>query len=158
MTNLLSNQAAAEFLNKQIPGEGEKYWIDRLNNRRRTDRPQPFDLKFTTFEGKQGFYREEDITAYIEFEKAARVGKVKLSSRAAQALHAFGGTAQGRQFAGAGVNLQVSNDTGKTFVQTVIREPLMVFAMTPAQAIEFGKELVEAGQRARSINGPGVSE
>lgn len=156
MENFLDTKAAAEHLHARIPGESVKYWTARLNNLRRTDRTQPFELRFAKVEGKSGFYNRADLERYVEFEKSRRVGKVKLSSRAAEALRAFGigeagGTSLGRIFKGGTANPHPDNK-GSVFVQAIINEPLTVFAMTPEQAIEFGKELIEAGQAAQRIN------
>lgn len=153
----MDTKAASEYLHDRIPGESLKYWTARLNNLRRTDRPQPFELRFAKVEGKSGFYNSADVEQYVEFEKSRRVGKVKLSSRAAEALRAFGigepgGTSLGRTFKGGTANPHPDNKGG-VIVQTTINEPLTVFAMTPEQAIEFGKELIKAGQAAQRING-----
>jgi hypothetical protein len=152
--NIFNTNAAADFLNELVPGESPAYWNQRLINARRTDRKQSFTLPFSTI-NKAAFYEEADLKQFAEFEKARRLGKVKLSGRAAEALRAFGmgeqgGGSKGRQFK---ANLQTSNDSGAAFVQTIINEPLMVFAMSPEDAIAFGKELVESGQAAQRING-----
>lgn len=157
MTTYLDTKAAAQYMNEQIPDESLKYWTARLNNMRRTDRPQTFSLQFAKVEGKAGFYDQKDIFAYAEFEKSRRIGKVKLSGRAAEAMRAFGigeqgGGTQGRRWMGASVNPAVANDGSGVFVQTIISEPLMVFAMTPEQALKFGKDLVEIGQYAQRSN------
>jgi hypothetical protein len=155
--NIFNTNAAADFLNELVPGESPAYWSQRLINARRTDRKQSFTLPFSTI-NKAAFYEEADLRQFAEFEKARRLGKIKLSGRAAEAFRAFGmgeqgGGSQGRQFKGASANLQTSNDSGAAFVQTIFNEPLMVFAMSPEDAIAFGKELVETGQAAQRING-----
>jgi hypothetical protein len=155
--DVFNTNAAADFLNELVPGQSPAYWNQRLINARRSDRKQPFTVPFSTI-GKAAFYQEADLKQFAEFEKARRLGKVKLSGRAAEAIRAFGigeqsGGSQGRQFKGASVNLQTSTDSGAAFVQTIISEPLMVFAMSPEDAIAFGKELVKTGQAAQRING-----
>lgn len=162
MQKFHDTRAAAQYLHDHVPGESVKYWSLRLHNLRRSDRPQPFKLEFAKVEGKAGYYTERDLAAYVEFEKTRRLGKLKLSGRAVQAMRAFGigeagGGTQGRRFAGASVNLQVSNQDGKAFVQTIINEPLMVFAMTPDQAVDFGKQLIEVGEAAQRINASALS-
>jgi hypothetical protein len=158
MPEFLDTAAAADYLHEQVPGESLNYWTLRLTNLRRTDRPHPFLLGFAKYEGKAGYYLLTDVAAYAEFEKTRRIGKVKLSSRAAQAMRAFGigelgGGSQGRLFKGGSAALAVGNADGKPFVQAIINEPLMVFALTAEQAITFGRDLVETGQAAKRIEG-----
>jgi hypothetical protein len=154
MENFLDTKAAAEYLHAQIPGESAKYWTARLNNLRRTDRAQPFELRFAKVKGKSGFYNRADLEQYVKFEQSRRLGKVKLSGRAAEALRAFGGFPQGRPFKGGSAYLLPPSETSSSvLVRLTIDEPLMVFAMTPEQAIEFGKDLVETAQAAQRING-----
>lgn len=71
-------------------------------------------------------------------------------------MRAFGGTTQGRPFKGGSASPQVANNNAGVFVQTVINEPLMIFAMTPGQAIEFGADLLEAGQTAQRMSSDAV--
>lgn len=155
MSNVFNTGAAADFLNEALPGQTPTYWYQRLVNARRTDRKHPFTLRFSTV-GKAVFYEQVDLEEFANFEKTRRLGKMTLSGRAAEAIRAFGigeqgGGAQGRNFSGASVNLQTSQ--GSAFVQTIINEPLLVFAMSPEDAIGFGLELIEAGKAAQRING-----
>ncbi|MGZ8288198.1 MAG: hypothetical protein ACXW2U_07210 [Telluria sp.] len=155
MSDLYNTAAAAEFLHELLPGKTPTYWSGRLVNMRRSDRSKALAIPFSTA-GKTVFYDENDIRLFADFERSCYLGKVKVTGRAAEALKAFGigqagGGAQGRAFKGATVNIQVSNDDGQPFVQTIVNEPLTVFVMTPDQAIEFGKELIEAGQAAKRI-------
>jgi hypothetical protein len=153
--SLFNTGAAADFLNEAIPGKTPGYWRQRLINARRSDRSEAFVLPFSTV-GKAVFYEEADLQQFIEFEKSRQLGKMKLSGRAAEALRAFGigeagGGSQGRRFKDGSVNLQATDDGSGVFVQTIISEPLMVFAMTPEQAIAFGTDLVDVGQAGLRI-------
>jgi hypothetical protein len=157
MTDLFNTNAAADYLADAIPGESASYWYQRLVNARRSDRQQPFAIPFSTL-GKVCLYEQSDLEQFVEFEKSRRLGKVKLSGRAAEALRAFGigepgGSSLGRVFKGGAANPHPDNKGG-TLVQATIHEPLMVFAMTPEQAIAFGKELKEAGEAAQRWNNP----
>jgi hypothetical protein len=152
MTDLFNTNAAADFLNAAVPGESASYWNQRLVNARRSDRQQPFAIPFSTV-GKACFYEQSDLEQFAEFEKSRRLGKVKLSGRAAEALRAFGGFPQGRPFKGGSAYLLPSETPGGTLVRATINEPLTVFAMTPEQAIEFGKELIDVGKVAQRHNG-----
>lgn len=148
MEHLLDTKAAAQYLHDQIPDESMKYWAARLNNLRRTDRPQPFALQFSKVEGKSGFYSREDLAAYVEFEKARRVGKVKLSGRAAEALRAYGigeqgGGVHGRKLS-YDINVQVNEGDPRPYVQLIINEPFLVYRIPADELTTLVKELSEA--------------
>jgi len=156
MSNLYNTAAAADFLHEQLPGNTPAYWNGRLVNMRRIDRSSALAIPFSR-SGKVAFYDEADLRIFADFERMRHLGKVKVTGRAAEALKAFGigeagGGAQGRVFKGGAVNIQLNNDDGQPFVQTILNEPLTVFAMTADQAIEFGKELIEAGQAVKNIS------
>ncbi|MGT2505930.1 hypothetical protein [Cupriavidus basilensis] len=159
MDELLSSSVAAEILSEQMPDKTPGQWALWLQNNRNQTRKVSYRIPFERMGGGGVFYRREELAAFTDWEKGRALGVVKLSSRAAEALRAFGigeqgGGTQGRCFKGASVNLQTSNDGGGAFVQVVIEEPLMVFALRPDQAIEFGKELAKAGEAARRANEP----
>lgn len=156
MSDLFNTNAAADFLNEAVPGESASYWSQRLVNARRSDRPQPFTIPFSTV-GKACFYEQSDLEQFAEFERSRQLGKVKLSGRAAEALRAFGGNPQGRPFKGGSAYLIPSDAVGGVRVRLTIDEPLMVFSMTAAQAIEFGKELADVGRAAQRHNSPELS-
>lgn len=156
MSSFYNTNAAAEFLHELLPGKSAAYWNGRLVNMRRIDRSSVLAIPFSR-SGKVAFYDEADLRLFADFERMCHLGKMKVTGRAAEALKAFGigqagGGAQGRMFRGAAVNIQVNNDDGQPFVQTIVNEPLTVFAMTADQAIEFGKDLIEAGQAAKRIS------
>lgn len=155
MTTAYNTGAAADFLHEQLPGKTPTYWNGRLVNMRRVDRATALAIPFTRV-GKCAFYEESDLQLFADFDRMCHLGKVKVTGRAAAALKAFGigqagGGAQGRRFAGATATLQVSNDDGLPMVQTIVHEPLTVFAMTLDQAIDFGRQLIEVGQAGARI-------
>lgn len=145
--NLYSTQAAAEHLAGQV-GETVDYWITRLANMRNPKRPVAYRLNFAATEGRLGLYAEEDLKAFVEFEKTRRIGKMTLSSRAAEALRAFGvgqpgGSTTGRKL-NYTVSAQPSNDgTGGPFVQLIIKDPLLVFRLEHDELGDLVKELSE---------------
>lgn len=151
---LLTTQAAGDYLHEQIPGESPGYWRQALINNRRGDRKPAHRIPFSTL-GRAAVYRLEDLAAFCEFEKSRRLGTVTLSAKAAEALKAIGfgeegATTSGRRWKGGSAN--VANNNG-VFVQVVISEPLTVFRVEPADAIAFGRELIEAGEHAQRIAG-----
>lgn len=152
---LLTTNAAGNWLHEAVPGESPAYWRQALINNRRPDRSPPHRVPFDTL-GRVAVYTPEALQAFADFEKSRRIGQIKLTGRAAEVVRAFGigeaaGTSQGRVFKGASANL--ASGSGGAFVQTIINDPLLVFMLTPEQAIGFGRELVEAGQTAARING-----
>lgn len=67
----------------------------RLTNARQVGRTQVFNLPFSKI-GKVVFYEQADLVEFAEFEKTRRLGKMKLSGRAAEVMRAFGiGTSGG---------------------------------------------------------------
>ena len=85
--------------------------------------------------------------ARAEFEKQRTLGTLKLSSRAAEALNAFGigeanGSTTGRKL-DCTITPQLDPLTRKHFVQIVVKEPLLVFRVEIDQAKELHAELAE---------------
>jgi len=157
MDELLNNAMAAQMLAERLPERSADQWQTWLQNNRNQARPTLYRIPFVRMGGGT-FYAPDELEKYVAFEQSRQLGKVKLSGRAAEALRAFGigepgGTSLGRIFKGGTANPHPDNKGG-TLVQATIREPLMVFAMTPEQAIEFGKELKEAGEAAQRWNNP----
>jgi len=153
-SELLNRQVAAEWLAQQLQGKTAEQWALWLRNNANTARRASYRIQ-TEQLGRGTFYNINELEKFAEFEKGRQLGQLKLTGRAAEVLQAFGtgtdgATTNGRKWKGASANL--GTDKGVAFVQTVINEPLTVFAMTATQAIEFGQELVEAGQAAQRIN------
>lgn len=143
-----TTQAASEWLDEAIPGHTPKYWQGVLLNNRRENRRNVHEVPYTLV-GKCAFYREEDLRSFAEFEKQKRIGNKKLTGRATEVIRAFGigqtgGTSQGWKWDGASATPQ--HVAGEIFVQVVVNNPLTVFKLSPAEAISFGKELLEAGE------------
>ena len=156
MDELYSTQGAAEFLSSALPDGGDSaYWSSVLINNRRVDRTPVHRIPFSRI-GKGAFYTPEDLARFVDFEKARRVGSIKLSGRATEALQAFGvgekgGSATGRRFEVAGITRQVDEATGKSFVRLITTEPLMVYRLELDEARAIAKKLIDAatmGERA----------
>lgn len=159
-TELLSRQAAAEWLAQQLQDKNAEQWALFLRNNANNARRAIYRLPVEQV-GRSAFYQPAELEKFIQFEQGRQLGTLKLSGRAAEVLQAFGtgtsgATANGRKWKGGAANIGVTNN-GERFIQTMINEPLIVFAMTPAQAVEFGKELIEAGQAAQRQNSQGNS-
>lgn len=148
----LSRQAAAEWLAARLPDKTATQWELWLRNNSNSARRAVYRVPSTKV-GRHAFYAQTDLDAFVKFEHERHIGGVKVTGRAAEALFAFGigtptGTPHGRKWKGGNANPSPANDGG-VFVQMQIVEPLLVFAMTPDEAIEFGKELLDAGQYAK---------
>jgi hypothetical protein len=148
---LLGNSMTAQALSEQLQDKTPEQWAGWLQNNRNQSRRVPYRIPFQRINGGI-FYAREELDKFVEFEKQRQLGTIKLTGRAAEVLRAYGGTTQGRHFKGGSAGPHVANDGTGVFVQAIINEPLMVFAMTAAQAIEFGTELIESGQAAQRIN------
>lgn len=151
---LLSNAVAAHVLHELLPEKTEEQWSTWLQNNRNQSRSVPYRIAFDRLAGGI-FYRRDELEKFCEWEKARQLGSIKLTSRMAEALRAvgfgeLGGSTRGRVFKGGAANLANDPIEG-VYVQTIINEPLLVFAMTPDQAVAFGKELLDAGQAGKRI-------
>lgn len=161
-TELLSRPVAAELLARQLDGKSADQWALWLRNNANTARAAVYRIPVESI-GRGSFYQPAELEKFIEFEKSRQLGTIKLAGRAAEALRAFGvgegGSTQGRPWKGASANVASREGSGSAFVQAIVNEPLLVFALTVDQAIEFGTELADAGRAARRINnsGKGVS-
>lgn len=154
--NFFTTQAAAEYLTQHV-GETADYWLTRLANMRNPKRAVSYRLNFTTTEGRLGLYSEEDIRTFVEFEKTRRLGNTTLSPRAAEALLAFGigqpgGSTRGRDFSGSS-QLQPGDNGQPPVIQLILNNPLMVFALSPHQALTLGQELIDNANAAKRIYG-----
>ncbi|QQC65540.1 hypothetical protein I6I06_10610 [Paraburkholderia ginsengisoli] len=106
--------------------------------------------------GKGAFYAPEDLARFVEFEKGRRVGNIKLSGPAAEALQAFGigekgGSGTGRRFEVAGVTLQVDEATGTPFVRLITNAPLMVYRLELHEARAIAKALSDAAKAGEKL-------
>lgn len=149
MSNVFNTNAASDFLDEMIPGESPSYWMRRLTNARQVGRTQVFNLPFSKI-GKVVFYEQADLVEFAEFEKTRRLGKMKLSGRAAEVMRAFGigtsgGSSTGRKLivTASGIALQMDEATGKRFIRIVADEPLMVYRIEIDEARVIAKEFVE---------------
>jgi hypothetical protein len=154
MGELYSTKGAAGFLSSALPDGGDSaYWSSVLVNNRRIDRTQVHRIPFSRI-GKGVFYTPEDLARFVDFEKARRVGSIKLSGRATEALQAFGigekcGSAAGRRFEVAGVTRQVDEATGKSFVRLITTEPLMIYRLELDEAKAIAKQLMDAAKMGK---------
>lgn len=151
---LLNNSMTAQVLSERLQDKTPEQWAGWLQNNRNQSRRVPYRIPFQRISGGI-FYARDELDKFVEFEKQRQGGAIKLTGRAAEVLQAYGtgtssGTAYGRRWKGASASLGNGNDG--VFVQAILNEPLLVFAMTPDQAIEFGTELAEAGKAAKRIS------
>lgn len=152
---LLSTQAAAEYLAAHVPDKDIQQWSMWLRNNRNHSRSAIYRIPSDRI-GRIAVYTLEALQAFVEFETSRLVGHIKLTNKAAEIAQAFGigspeGTPFGRLLESAFTSLQ--SDGKQSYVQMTISKPLMVYALLPDQAVTLGKELLKAGKAAQRING-----
>ena len=153
---LLSTQAAAEYLSLHLTGKSTEQWALWLRNNRNQARRAIYRVKSEQM-GRMAVYAPQELAAFVEFERSRILGTIKLTGRAVEVMRAYGlgeasGSTTGRKLTVTNVNLQIDNLTQKAYVQIVTSEPLMVYRLEPEQAIQIGEELSKTGQRASLIN------
>lgn len=144
---LLSTQGAAECLSRQLPTKTAKQWALWLRNNRNTARRAIYRVPSEQI-GRSAFYSQEELAKFAEWEKIRQLGTLKLTGRAAEVMQAYGiGTASGgrtgRKLKVTGINPQVDQATGKTYIQIIADDPLMVYRLELDEAKAIAKELTE---------------
>lgn len=150
-TELLSRQAAAEWLAQQFPEKRPDQWALWLRNNANAARPAIYRVAVEQV-GRGSFYRQEELQRFATWERSRQTGQ--LSPRAMEALRAVGfnergGSSTGRRFDVTGISRQYDEATGTPFVQLIVNNPhLLVYRLPVEQAIEIADQLVaEAGGR-----------
>lgn len=144
---LLNTQVAAETLHELIPSELPDYWRNFLINNRRTDRNSAYSVPIV-YIGRGAFYNPEELRKFADWENGRRIGKLKMTGRAAEVMRAFGigevsGGSTGRKLNVTGITAQIDQATKKPFVQLITAEPLMVYRIEPQQAKDIVREMQE---------------
>lgn len=145
---LLTTQAAGDWLHDAIPGESPDHWRHVLINNRRQDRRPPHRIPFGTM-GRAAVYTIDALQAFADFEKSRRLGELKLTGRAAEALQAFGigsgtGGTTGRKLQLTAINSQIDEATGAPFVQIIMNDPLRVYRLEVEEAKQVARQLIDA--------------
>lgn len=144
----LGNSVTAECLNELLPERTAEQWALWLQNNRNQSRRAAYRIPFERIAGGV-FYRREELAKFAEWEKSRRLGRIKLTGRAAEVLQAFGIGTAGGSIAGRKLNVtsitpQIDPASGKPFVQLVTDDPLMVYRLGLDQAKNIASELNEA--------------
>lgn len=152
---LLSTQAAAEYLAAHVPDKDVQQWSMWLRNNRNHSRGAIYRIPSDRI-GRVAVYTLEALQKFVDFEKSRLIGHIRLTNKATEIAQAFGignseGSPFGRRLESAFTSLQ--SDGKQSYVQMTISKPLMVYALLPDQAVTLGKELIEAGKAAQRING-----
>lgn len=148
--DLLNGSVAAQMLSELLMEKNPTQWALWLQNNRNQLRNVSFRVPYVKMAGGV-FYRRDDIAKFAELEKSRQLGTIKLTGRAKEALAAFGvgtanGSTTGQKLTVTGINPQVDQTNGKTFIQLVVSEPLKVYRLELDQAEAILKELSEAVQ------------
>lgn len=146
-TSLLTRDAAAQWLAEQIGDKTASQWADWLRGNANHARRAAYRIP-TMKAGRNTLYAQEELRLFVEFEKARRVGELKLTGRAAEAVWAFGvgagGSTTGRPLNVTAINPQIGED-GTRFIQMIVSAPqLLVFRLDVAQAEAIARDLAEA--------------
>lgn len=143
---LYTSSKAAVVLHEQLRDKTIAQWETWLRNNRNGTRNAVHSIPFERV-GKGAMYRAEDLAKFVVWEKSRRLGTMKLSNRAAEALHAVGFGEQGGSATGRSLDCQVvaaiDEATGRHFAQLVIRNPLLVFRLESEQVRALAYELTE---------------
>lgn len=144
----LSSQEAEERAQEVIP-EKPGYWHNYLINNRREKRPAAYRIPFTKKPDGRVFYNVDEFAKFLEFEKRRRIGGMKLTGRAAEIMRAFGigeavGSTLGRKLNLTSISAQIDQATGRSFVQIISSDPLMVYRVEPGEATAIAEKLTEA--------------
>ncbi len=147
-TELLSRQAAAEWLAQHLRDKNPEQWGLWLRNNANSARRATYRIP-TEQIGRGTFYNLEELAKFVEFERGRQLGSIKLRGRAAEVARAFGlgstrGSTTGRQLLVTAIDPQFDEVSGKTYVRLVTDGPLMVYRLEVAQARQIAMELLEA--------------
>jgi len=145
---LFSTNAAAEFLNEQVPERSVTGWALWLRNNRNNSRRVVMRIPFERL-GGGAFYRRDDLASYVAWEKSRQVGRLKLTGRAAEVMRAYGigsasGSTTGRKLRVTAIDPKVDEASGMPYVQIITDDPLMVYRLEVLEAKSIAGELLEA--------------
>ena len=126
---LFNNAVAAEYLSELMPDRTAEKWAQWLQNNRNKTRPATYRIPVEKLGGGV-FYLREELAKFAEFEKSRTLGAIKLSGRAAEALHAIGfneqgGSSTGRSFDVTAVTPQFSE--GRKYIRIQAENPLRIY-------------------------------
>ncbi len=154
--DLLGNSLTAQMLSQEFPERDVQQWATWLQNNRNRSRSVPYRIPFVRMAGGI-FYERADLDEFIRWERARKVGEVKLSARAAEALQAFGvgeagGSATGRKFNYSSCSGQIDESDHSAFVQLVVTDPLRVYRLSVDQAEAIARDLANEARDARELH------
>jgi hypothetical protein len=149
-----NTSVAAQYLNEQLSDRTVEQWGLWLQNNRNQSRKASFRIPITRI-ANGAFYRPEDLATFSEFEKSRQLGTLTLSGRSAEALRAFGigtasGSTTGRKLDVTSISQQTDRATGEQFVQFATNDPLMVYRLSPDQAIDVATKLMAAAKNKKA--------
>jgi hypothetical protein len=145
---LYGNSHAARILSEQFPERTPEQWELWLRNNRNQVRKTVYRIDVVHISNRS-FYRPQELAKFIQWEKSRRLGVMKLTGRAAEALRAYGigtatGSTTGRKLEITGILDQTDEVTNEQFVQLIISEPLLVYRLDPEQARDIARRLYQA--------------
>lgn len=147
----MKRQPAAAYLARKITSRDARGWEQWLRDNANMSKAAAFRIP-TIKIGREVFYDRAELDAFCSFENARMAGG--FSSRAMEALHAVGfgqpgGSSTGRKLEVTKIAEQRDDATGNAFVQMILANPLLIYRLSPEQAIEVGEQLITEGQLAK---------
>ncbi|MFM0406835.1 hypothetical protein [Paraburkholderia dipogonis] len=144
MEDLLSSSATAAVLAEQIPDKTSAQWTLWLQNNRNPARNAVYRVPFERVSGGV-FYRADEVAKFAEWEKSRKLGTLKLTGPATEALRAFGIGEQGGGTTGrrldCDITVQVDPANSRPYAQLLIKNPLLVFRLEAEQVKQLHREL-----------------
>lgn len=145
---LYGNSRAAQFLSQALTDRTPDQWALWLRNNRNLARHAPYRIDVVHLSNRS-FYRPQELAKFIEWEKSRRLGVLKLSGRAAEAMLAYGigtatGSTTGRKLEVVGIYEQTDQVTSERYVQLITGKPLMVYRLDLDQARDIATKLLHA--------------
>ena len=145
--HLYGNSQAAQFLSRQLPDKTPDQWELWLRNNRNQARKAVYRIDAVHISNRS-FYRQQELTKFVGWERSRRLGVMKLTGRAAEALRAYGvgtanGSTTGRKLEVLGIHEQVDPVTKERYVQLTIDNPLMVYRLDLEQAGVVARQLFQ---------------
>lgn len=149
---LYGNSQAAQFLSRQLPDKTPEQWELWLRNNRNQARKAVYRIDVVHISNRS-FYRPQELAKFIEWEKSRRLGVMKLTGRAAEALRAYGigtatGSTTGHKLEVLGIHEQTDEVTKERYVQLITGTPLMVYRLDLDQAGDIARKLLQAAGSA----------
>lgn len=143
----MNSSVAGQVLSEELGDKTPEGWALWLRNNRNQSRHAPYRVPFEKI-SNGAFYSQEDLSAFVKWEKSRRLGSFKVTGRTMQVLDAFGighadGSSTGRKLKVGGITPQIDETNQEAFIQLVLEDPLRVYRLSIDQAESIARDLSE---------------